>query len=175
MEYNFCRRCGEGLTKKSPAALDCPKGHTTFTAASPAVGVFFIGEDNRVLMSVRAQEPFKGDYDTIGGFVDAGETFEQALEREIEEETGLDTSQYGSLNYLCSLTNIYPYQGEPKDVLSVFFYANIAPEAKPEAQDDVAELVYVDLETIDMERVGAQDVRAGILAMREKLKLLDEG
>lgn len=157
------------MTKKSQATLDCPKGHTTFTAPSPAVGVFFIGEDNKVLMSVRAREPFKGDYDTVGGFVDAGETFEEALEREIKEETGLDSSSYGSLNYLCSSTNIYPYQGEPKDVLSIFFYAEIDRDAKPIAQDDVAELKYVDLDKIDMDRVGAQDIKVAVLAMREQL------
>lgn len=48
-----------------------------------------IEKDNKLLLIQRAKEPFKGCLDLIGGFVEYGETAEQAAIREAKEETGL--------------------------------------------------------------------------------------
>ncbi len=49
--------------------------------------VIFHGES--VVLVKRANEPFKGQYALPGGFVEIGETVEQACARETLEETGL--------------------------------------------------------------------------------------
>ncbi len=46
--------------------------------------------DNGVVLIKRKREPFKGKYALPGGFVEYGETVEEALGREMKEETGLD-------------------------------------------------------------------------------------
>jgi 8-oxo-dGTP diphosphatase len=46
-------------------------------------------EGLKVLLIERAREPFAGQWAFPGGFIDVGETPEQAAERELEEETGL--------------------------------------------------------------------------------------
>lgn len=43
----------------------------------------------RLLLIKRANPPFKGVYALPGGFVDVGETVEQAALRELHEETGI--------------------------------------------------------------------------------------
>ncbi len=47
------------------------------------------GEDMEVLLIQRKHNPFAGMWALPGGFVDMDETVEQAVVRELEEETGL--------------------------------------------------------------------------------------
>jgi 8-oxo-dGTP diphosphatase len=46
--------------------------------------------NNGIVLIKRKNEPFKGHYALPGGFVEYGESVEDALKREMEEETGLD-------------------------------------------------------------------------------------
>jgi 8-oxo-dGTP diphosphatase len=45
--------------------------------------------DSAVLLIRRAQEPLKGEWSLPGGVVELGETLEEAIRREVLEETGL--------------------------------------------------------------------------------------
>jgi len=56
----------------------------------PRVGVgAVLIHEGRVLLIRRGKEPLRGRWVVPGGTVELGETLEQALVREIEEETGL--------------------------------------------------------------------------------------
>lgn len=46
----------------------------------------------RILMVERAGEPLKGWWSLPGGVVETGETLEEAIRREVREETGLEIS-----------------------------------------------------------------------------------
>lgn len=66
----------------------------TYDYARPALTVDCVvfgldDEDLKVLLIERENEPFAGRWALPGGFVDVGETPEQAARRELEEETGV--------------------------------------------------------------------------------------
>lgn len=169
MEMNFCRRCREELAHLQAHVYECSNGHTIFANSSPSIGLFLVGDDGRVLMTIRGIEPHKGMLDTAGGFVDGEETLEQAITREIREELGLTPDQYSPPKFLCSVIGHYPYKNEEIPVLSSFFWAKLKPNAEPTTNDDVGEVVWVDIDTVNIDEAHDKDVKQGILALRKEL------
>lgn len=168
MEMNYCRRCGAALSNES-TVYRCKNGHLHFLNPKPTVGVVFIRSDNRTLvLSERGIEPRKGELDTFGGFVDMGESFEQAILREIHEETSLGPSDFSPLHYLGSAPSDYRYDNEDTQVLSVFFYAYLNNTATLVAADDVAKIVEIDIDAIDMKKITANDVSYAIRHLKER-------
>ena len=66
--------------------------HDKTTYKKPSLTVDgIIKKEGKILLIERKNPPFKGMYAIPGGFVEYGETVENAVIREIEEETGLKT------------------------------------------------------------------------------------
>lgn len=60
----------------------------------PGVGALILHK-GRVLLVERAREPMKGYWSLPGGAVETGEALEDALRREVLEETGLEVAVLG--------------------------------------------------------------------------------
>ncbi len=86
----FCGRCGTRMrVRRRELAKICPScNFTSFPRLSPAVIMSVIDED-RILLARSPHFP-KNMYSTLAGFVEPGETFEEAVAREVREEVGLD-------------------------------------------------------------------------------------
>jgi len=83
-----------------------------------AVDVVLVRRDGSIVLVRRGKEPFKGFWALPGGFVEYGETVEQAAVREAEEETGLKVKIRG-------LVGVYsrPDRDPRGHVISIAFLA----------------------------------------------------
>ena len=91
----FCPRCGAGLDAVSAGhELLCPRcGRKQFPRTDPAVIMTVASgepgsEDERCLLGHQSVWP-EGRYSTLAGFCEPGETLEDAVRREVAEETGI--------------------------------------------------------------------------------------
>ena len=86
----FCGRCGTPLrTKTTERAKECPIcGQLHFPRLAPAIIVLV--ERGRQLLLARSRHFLPGMYSVLAGFVEPGESLEEAVVREVKEEVGVD-------------------------------------------------------------------------------------
>ncbi|MDF1602178.1 NAD(+) diphosphatase [Nocardioides sp. YIM 152315] len=90
----YCPRCGEPLSPRSAGhELACVNEHVQFPRTDPAVIMVVTSgepgsEDERCLLGRGATWP-EGRYSTLAGFCEPGESLEDAVRREVAEETGV--------------------------------------------------------------------------------------
>jgi len=87
--HQYCGRCGVPTeTKRDERARVCPDcGILHYPRLSPAIIVAVI-KDHQILLAHSDRFPSKF-YSVLAGFVAPGETFEECVEREVEEEVGI--------------------------------------------------------------------------------------
>ncbi len=81
-----------------------------------------VNDNREVLLVLRAKDPGRGKWGLPGGFVDRNETIEDALRREVREETNLTIRD---LRYLMSQPNHYAYGGATAPVIDLFFECRV--------------------------------------------------
>jgi 8-oxo-dGTP diphosphatase len=85
----------------------------------PCVGAVLADDEGRLLLIRRANEPGRGLWSLPGGRVEPGETDEQAVVREVAEETGLTVivgrlagrvriGRYDVADYVCTVVGGIP-------------------------------------------------------------------
>lgn len=93
----------------------------------------FVNDKLETLLIQRGHDPFAGMWAYPGGFVDEGETAEQAAVRELWEETNIHSVK---------LEQLYTESGVDRDprgwIVSVVFFSLVPAEIKFEAGDDAA-------------------------------------
>lgn len=84
-----------------------------------------IERDDKILLIKRKNEPFKGQWALPGGFVEYGESAEDAIIREVKEEANLDIS-------IKTLLGVYSQPGrDPRGhVISICYVASAKGEEK---------------------------------------------
>jgi len=83
----------------------CPNcGHSAYPRISPAMMVL-IRKGEQVLLAMHTNSPYKR-YTALAGFLEAGESVEEAIHREVEEEVGLKVH---NLQYFASQSWPFPH------------------------------------------------------------------
>jgi len=177
MSYAFCYLCGAKTIKEQeeghPRWRCTQCGQVLFKNAKPATEIILVTEDNKAVIVTRAREPYKGKYDLPGGFLELGETLDEALERELLEEVNLKRADYGDPIYIGNMNVDYPWGKEEHRVLSVRFTARISSDTPLEPNDDVAKIEFKKLEELTPDMFGWSGQYTGVkeaLAYWEKSK-----
>ena len=97
--HQFCGRCGVRMkTLLTERAKECPQcGLLHFPRLSPAIIVLI--ERGHELLLARSRHFAPGVYSVLAGFVEPGESLEEAIVREVREEVGIivrDIRYFGS-------------------------------------------------------------------------------
>jgi ADP-ribose pyrophosphatase YjhB (NUDIX family) len=159
--FKYCPVCGshEFVTNnvKSKKCLQC--GFVYYLNPSSATAAFITNAAGELLVCRRGHEPAKNTLDLPGGFVDAGETGEEGIAREIQEELGAEIAE---LRYLFSLPNEYLYSNLTEPTLDMFFEATLLDYSVIKAEDDVAECFFLPLHKINPQDFGLKSVRRAV-------------
>lgn len=157
--FRFCPGCGVPAPSSAAARVFvCPACGWCLYAnvAAAVVALIRVGEGGLVLVR-RAREPFRGTLDLPGGFVEPGESAEEALRREVREEIGLDVKR---LTYFGTFPNVYPYRGIRYRTLDLAFHAQAPADPILVAADDVDGVAVHPLDRLPLESVGLASIRA---------------
>ncbi len=160
-KFRFCPKCGSAQfmenNEKSKKCGNCNFIYY-FNSSSASVAVIE-NEKGEILVARRAKEPAKGTFDLPGGFVDLHETAEDAMKREVLEETGLTATR---LQYLFSIPNIYNYSDFEVHTVDMFFGCKVDDYSGLKAQDDVSELIFIKRNKLNPDDFGLNSIKEGV-------------
>ena len=166
-----CPSCGQKSDAHPAIRFECAScGFVLFF--NPAIGVAGIVVDlsRNILMLRRQRDPHKGKLGIPGGFVDHGEAVDDALRREINEETGLTVDR---LEYLASYPNEYEYSGITYQISDVFYVARVESFENTRKQvGEVEELLVVAPNEVRLDEMAFESNRR---AMQDYLAIANEG
>ncbi len=145
MAARFCQRCGHELEhwdEHGVVRQRCPAcGFVAYENSKPCAGVL-ITRGRSVLLARRGREPYRGMWDIIGGFLEAGEDPTDGARREAQEETGL-TVAVGDL--LAILPDRYDAYSDW--TLNIYYIARVL-QGSPHPNDDVDALEWFDADAL---------------------------
>ncbi|HEU4656230.1 MAG TPA: NUDIX domain-containing protein [Capillimicrobium sp.] len=115
-----------------PRSLTCPScGYGAYYNPKPVASAIPRDADGNVLLLRRGFEPSAGLWTFPGGFVDLGESVEQAALREVREELEIDVELGG-------LVGVYSRPGDR--IVLIVFHARVDAGARPRTTEEAIEV-----------------------------------
>jgi NAD+ diphosphatase len=104
--HRFCGVCGAPMARvPGERAMKCACGHTAYPRISPAMMVL-VRRGDHILLARNAAVPAGGRMSALAGFLEPGESIEEAIHREVFEEVGLEVTD---LRYFASQSWPFPH------------------------------------------------------------------
>ncbi len=135
---SHCSFCGNRFPRTAPWPRHCPTcGNSSYLNPIPVAVVLQPVGDGLVVIR-RNIEPRKGTLTLPGGYIDCGESWQEAAGRELREETGIvaDAGEIG----------LYDVQNGLDDTLVIFGLAQWLPQSvlQPFSSPETQEVVLID-------------------------------
>lgn len=161
-QLNYCPSCGgDAFRQRGENSYQCEAcGFILYLNAGSAIAAIIEYQD-KILLIQRAHEPAKGEWDLPGGFADYHETAEEAVRREVREETGLMLNDF---QYFCSHPNLITCHGFQYHILDLFYRA-IADDndlLKLQMGDEILNYSWVAIDKIDIENIAFESTRKAL-------------
>jgi NAD+ diphosphatase len=159
--FSHCPRCGnEGFPFDGENAFNCPScGLRFYINAVAAVAAIMEAPDGRILLIRRGRDPAAGSLDLPGGFVEIGETAEQAVRREVSEELGVTVED---VRFLASFPNEYEYMGVLYFTCDMVFVCHAAGMQELKPSEEASEIVMAHPRDIDPAAIGFPSIRRAL-------------
>jgi NAD+ diphosphatase len=139
--HHFCANCGQptetgdaGHERHCPA---CDAHH--FPRTDPVVIVRVTDDQDRLLLGRQGRWP-EGRFSLLAGFVEPGETLEEAVRREVAEESGVEL---GEVSYIASQP--WPF---PSSLMLGFSALAVGGDPAP-GDDELAEVRWFEREEVE--------------------------
>ena len=155
--FHFCPFCGSNhfvWSGKSHNCSDC--GKKLYTNEAGAVIALIRNAKDELLFTVRKFNPAKGTLDLPGGFIDLGETAEQAVVREVKEELNLEVV---GLRFYGSFPNEYTYAGLTYFTIDLAFECEVESFENLFANDNVSDICFINPQQVNLQEIGLISVR----------------
>lgn len=166
--YPYCPWCAHSLSKENPFRQECSScGFVLYHNSSPCVGALPRDERGRVLLGRRGIEPYRGDWNTVGGFLQYGEDPFAGLKREVKEELGVACEVD---EFITMEADTYGTDGPA--LMNAYFTVRLAPGAM-RPQDDVTELRWFPLDGLP-ENIAFESDRKAFRILSQKTKRSSE-
>lgn len=161
--FKYCPNCkSTNFTFQNVIKFHCKDcNFEYYHNIAAAVAVVFTFED-KILFTVRNENPDMGMLDLPGGFIDPKENAEAAACREIKEELDLDILP-SDLKYITTSPNQYLYKNVPYRTMDIFYECDLKTEQITiKAKSEIKDLVWVKRSDIDLCKIGFISIRTVI-------------
>ncbi len=157
MAVQFCLRCGGPLKeewvamegRQRPVCRAC--GFILYMNPKVVAGAI-PWQHGRVLLLRRLIEPARGKWTFPAGYVELGESVEEAAIRETREEVAVEIDKL-------SLLNVYSYRESP--VVTVVFFSDIVG-GNPRTGEEAEEVAFFPLEALPWDELAFRSTREAL-------------
>jgi len=153
--FPFCPWCKGNLSQENPFRQVCETcGFILYHTSSPCVGALPLNDAGHVLLARRGIDPYYGDWNIVGGFLNYQEDPIEGLIREVREETGVACR----IDRFVTMTaDVYGDKGQA--LLNAYFTVKLlSDDVQP--HDDVSELRWFPLNALPENIPFASDRKA---------------
>jgi len=143
-DVKFCPRCGSAAEVDFPQSISCQScGYMAYYNPKPVAAALTTTRDGRIILLRRGFQPGKGLWTVPGGFVDLGESVEQAAVREAMEELGIGVT----------LTGLLGVYSKPEDRIVLVVYTAVTDD-EPQLTDEATEITIVEPTEIPWDEIA---------------------
>jgi NAD+ diphosphatase len=132
-------------------------GYVYFHNTASAVAALIETSTAGILLVRRNHEPRKNMLDVPGGFVNYGESLENALRREIREELSIELP---SIEYFGSFPNVYKYEKVTYFTTDIFFRCFLKSTPEIRTNEEISECLYYTIDKIPFDQLAFDSTTA---------------